>query len=256
MLLHDAGRPLEAVEAYRWLLETNEPAHFKSVVFGLRGFKGRYNLAMVYQELGDWAGAEEQWRLVVQEVPRYRPGWQGLSDVLLRRGKLTEAMQLAEQLRNDKFLPGEAFVIRVKVALVRGDIATAWSEVENAAREVPADLEPLRTLCQCLFESGNFAEAARGLEEWVRRSPQDASAYQNLGVTYHRLGRLQKAEEGYRQALRHRPDSPILWTFLGNVLNELGQREQAVHAWQEALRLDPSNQELREMLGRIGRLPP
>src|SRR5207244_2791707 len=98
LLLHEAGRLEEAVGAYRHLLETDEAGHFKSVVSGLRGFKARHNLALVYQELHDGDRAEEQWRQVVEEAPRYRPGRRGLGEALLREGKVQEAPRLAEAL--------------------------------------------------------------------------------------------------------------------------------------------------------------
>jgi tetratricopeptide (TPR) repeat protein len=98
LLLHDAGRLEEAAQAYRHLLETDEPAHFKSVVKGLRGFLGRHNLALVYQDMGHWARALEQWRLVVQEAPDYRAGWQGLHDALVHEGKCEEARAIGPRL--------------------------------------------------------------------------------------------------------------------------------------------------------------
>lgn len=49
-------------------------------------------------ELGALVKAEEQWRMVVAELPNYRLGWRGLGDVLIRQGKLGDAMSLANRL--------------------------------------------------------------------------------------------------------------------------------------------------------------
>jgi GT2 family glycosyltransferase/2-polyprenyl-3-methyl-5-hydroxy-6-metoxy-1,4-benzoquinol methylase/Tfp pilus assembly protein PilF len=100
ILLHERGRLEEAVRAYQDLLQTAEERHFTSVDRGLRGFKARQNLALVYEDLGELARAEEQWRRVVEERPGYRPGWRGLGEVLLRQGQTQEALAVAGQLLN------------------------------------------------------------------------------------------------------------------------------------------------------------
>jgi tetratricopeptide (TPR) repeat protein len=89
-LLHEAGRLQEAERAYHAVLATEEEPHFRSMVRGLKGFLARQNLADVYTRLGDLPRAEEQWRRVVAEVPRYQAGWHGLKEVLRRQGKPTE----------------------------------------------------------------------------------------------------------------------------------------------------------------------
>ncbi|HEX4606664.1 MAG TPA: glycosyltransferase, partial [Urbifossiella sp.] len=90
MLLHETGRLREAAEAYRRVLAGGPARYFTSVDRGIRGYKARQNLAAVYADLGDWAGAEAEWRVVTAEVPRYRPGWRGLGEVLLQQGKIEE----------------------------------------------------------------------------------------------------------------------------------------------------------------------
>jgi GT2 family glycosyltransferase/SAM-dependent methyltransferase len=186
LLLQEAGRLEEAVRAYRHLLETDEGQHFKSVVWGLRGFKGRHNLALVYQDLGQWDRAEEQWRLVAEEAPRYRAGWRGLGEVLLRQGKTPEALRLAERLLGDRRLRGEGVILQVRALAALGDLPRAWGEVRRAAQECPGELEPLDALCRSLFEAGNWPEAERALQELVRQNPADPHAHYNLGVVYQR----------------------------------------------------------------------
>ena len=107
VLLHERGRLEEAARAYHDVLENREERHFTSVDQGLKGFKSRQNLAVVCGDMGDWAAAERQWRLVVQEVPAYRPGWRGLGEALLRQGKAAAVRDIIEQLPSDVTLRGE-----------------------------------------------------------------------------------------------------------------------------------------------------
>src|SRR5207247_2085066 len=67
-----------AIACGRRALESRDDLHFASVDEGLRGFKTRHNLAMYYQELGQFAEAEAQWQASVAEQPAFVPGWLGL----------------------------------------------------------------------------------------------------------------------------------------------------------------------------------
>jgi tetratricopeptide (TPR) repeat protein len=240
-LLHARGRLEEAIGAYRAVLETEEGPHFASVVRGIKGFLTRQNLAAAYLDLGDLARAEEQYRLVVGEVPCYRAGWRGLGEVLLRQGKKQEARATAERLLAEPRLRAEGRVLRVKAAAAERDAAGAWAEVERTQRETPADLEPLQALCQALFEKGDLPEAERALRELVRREPQNGAAYHNLGMVYQRMGQRNLAAEAYRKALDHRPDWPATYVHLGNALKDMGNLEEAERCWTEARRLDRDN---------------
>ena len=55
------------------------------------------NLATVYTDMGDLERAEGEWREVVRAMPDCRPGWRGLSEVLLRTARYQEVQAVAEQ---------------------------------------------------------------------------------------------------------------------------------------------------------------
>ncbi len=82
LLLHEQGRLREAAACYEDLLAHRDEWHFTSVVRGITSYLARHNLAVVYRDLGDLRQEEEQWRRVLEEVPDYRPGWQGLNECL------------------------------------------------------------------------------------------------------------------------------------------------------------------------------
>lgn len=251
VLLHDLGRPGEAARAYLDVLENREERHFTSIDRGLKGFKARQNLAVAYADAGDLARSERQWRQVVRDEPRYRPGWRGLGDVLLRRGKAEEARALSDQLSADDTLRAEGRMLRARVALAGGDLAAARAELEAAAAERPGDLDVLRAACEFLYEHGTPEEAGRALQDLAQRDPRDASALHNLGTTLLRAKRYGAAASAFRQALRLRPHAPAMYLHLGYALKEDGRAGEAVAAWEEALRLDPADPAARDELRRV-----
>jgi GT2 family glycosyltransferase/2-polyprenyl-3-methyl-5-hydroxy-6-metoxy-1,4-benzoquinol methylase/tetratricopeptide (TPR) repeat protein len=87
LLLHARGRLREAAAAYEDLLARREEGrHFASAADGVDGHLARHNLALAYEELGEYGRAEEQWRRLMRERPDYEPGRRGL-DLLRRRAQ-------------------------------------------------------------------------------------------------------------------------------------------------------------------------
>jgi tetratricopeptide (TPR) repeat protein len=240
-LLHERGRHEEAVRVYRSLFRKPSQCYFSSMNRGITGFLARQNLALVYTDMGDLPSAEEQWRLVVQEQPRYRAGWRGLGDTLLKQHKMPEALDLAEQLIAGEALRAEGLVLRGQVAAAGGHPHDARHDLESAVANRPDDPDLREPLCRFLFDHADPHEAEGALKELIGLDPQNAAAHHNLGTTYLRLGRPEDAVEAFQQSLQLRPNASGTWLELGNALETCGRVGDAVAAWEQALRLDPGN---------------
>ena len=251
VLLHDLGRMEEARRAYLDVLENREERHFTSVDRAITGFKARQNLAVVAADLGDMADAEHQWRAVVREAPRYRTGWRGLGDILLRLGRLNDAHSLAEKLIRDDVLSVEGMLLKHRVALIQGRLQEARMQVTRATMEYPNDLEALRSLCQFLFAHGTPDEAELALRHLIARDPEDASAHHNLGTLLLRCHRLEESEQAYRQSLCHRADHLGTYLQLGYVLRASGRTGEAAVAWKRVLQLSPGHPEASAVLREL-----
>jgi FkbM family methyltransferase len=250
-LLQAQGKLAEAVRAYEELFLACEERHFSSVVRGLQGHLARHNLAVGLTDLGELARAEEQWRRVVGEAPRYRPGWRGLGESLLAQGKLDEAAGLAQELQAGP-LRVEGLILQGQVAAARGELAKARQYLEEAVRERPEDDAALQALCRFLFERGSPGEAEGPLRQLLKRHPEDGAAHHNLGTACLQQGRPEEAATAYRASLQHRPDYAATYVCLGHALHACGRPEEAARAWQEGLRLEPGNREARQALEQLG----
>ena len=143
LLLHEAGRLDESAVAYMSILNGDGERYFASVDRGIRGFKARQNLALVYADMGDLVRSEEQWRLVVQEAPRYRAGWRGWGEALLRQGKREEARSLTDRMLPAEHLRGDGLVLQGWIAAADGDVAESKRLFREAAALRPNDPEAL-----------------------------------------------------------------------------------------------------------------
>jgi GT2 family glycosyltransferase/tetratricopeptide (TPR) repeat protein len=252
ILFHEEGRLEEAAAAYRAILGGGGRRYFASMDRGICGFKARQNLALVYADQGDLGRAEEQWRLVVQEAPRHRPGWRGLGELLLRRGNAPDAAALADRLLADEALRAEGELLHGQVAAAAGARDEARRRFRAAAAARPDDPERVEVCCRFLFEHGEPAEAEAALARLLGLRPQDASAHHNLGTVYVWQGRAREAAESYQRSVRLRPESAATWLCLGDALRDLGRPGEAAEAWGHAARRDPGGPEAAEALRRAG----
>jgi GT2 family glycosyltransferase/tetratricopeptide (TPR) repeat protein/2-polyprenyl-3-methyl-5-hydroxy-6-metoxy-1,4-benzoquinol methylase len=247
-LLVDQERLAEAAHAFRDLLDRPDDVHFASVPRGLNEHMARRNLAAVYTRLGDLPAAEREWRKVTQETPRYREGWRGLGDLLVRSSRWEEASQLADKLVANERLGAEGRVIRANLMSKLGRQAEARQDFEQAAAQYPRDTWLQSRLCEFLFYHATPPELETGLQELLRRDPEDPSAYHNLGEALRRLGRLDDAEAALRRSLEIRPRYPLTMLHLGFVLKDLGRPADAVTVLSEALALVPDDQAVQQAL--------
>jgi glycosyltransferase involved in cell wall biosynthesis len=95
------------------LLAVRPAAYFASIDTGLRGYKARHDLAVVYCQQGRPAEASEQWPLALTERPDFVPSWLGLAELDLKAGDWTDLETVAQRLeKQDQAL--EAAVLRAR----------------------------------------------------------------------------------------------------------------------------------------------
>jgi tetratricopeptide (TPR) repeat protein/GT2 family glycosyltransferase len=255
VLLQDDGRLRQAELANRAALANDDAPHLASFDQGIVGHKCRQNLAALYFEMGAVHKAEAEWRQIVADVPGYRPGWEGLLELLLLQGKLDEARELPQRLLSQQTaLAGTAVTLASRVAAAVGNVGTARWILETGVRECPADHAPLEALCELLFLHDQPAEAEGPLQELVRRRPANPGAWHNLGTVSMRLGRIEQAIEAFQTSLKHRPDAPLTHLSLGYALATAGRRAEAAKAFQACMRLalgEPAAEEAARQLAAL-----
>jgi len=84
LALREHGDRVGAERCFLHLMENREGSHFASLDTGLRGYKARHNLAVLYCEQGRFAEAEAQWRTALAEQPNFEPASAGLKQLCVR----------------------------------------------------------------------------------------------------------------------------------------------------------------------------
>jgi predicted O-linked N-acetylglucosamine transferase (SPINDLY family)/glycosyltransferase involved in cell wall biosynthesis len=195
LLLQERGDPAGAESCLLALLSTEPGPHFASTDAGLRGYKARHNLAILYRRSGRHGEAEAQWRLAVRERPDFLPAWLGLGEGHLRRA---EWGQLEEVARRMEGLPEggvEAAVLRGRAWLARKEFGAARAALEEAVARWPQVLGPRVFLSYALLQGGTDPTAAeRALLAVLELDPTNAEARHNLALLRRERGPATQGE--------------------------------------------------------------
>jgi protein O-GlcNAc transferase len=183
-----------------------------------------FALACQYHQVGNFAQAEQLYRLIIQSVPSHAGAYANLAHVCAAQKKLAEA--------EDGFR---------QVTLLHPQDADAHNNLGNAQSE-----------------QGKLEEAAVSYRHALALRPSFAAAHYNLGNTLKQQGKLDEAAASYRRALQLKPDYDMSHVNLGNILLAKHDLTQAVRHYELALRLNPRNFQAQTNLGvaksRLGRL--
>jgi GT2 family glycosyltransferase/Tfp pilus assembly protein PilF len=181
-LRRDQGDLSGAETCLTRLLDCRPAAHFASIDKGLRGYKARHNLAVVYYQQSRRAEARVQWQLALAERADFVPAWLGLAEVHLQEQDWS-ALEAAAQRLEEQGQEPEAAALRARAHLARRDFAAARALLEAALVAHPQALAPRVVLSHVLLQEGrDLAAAEQALREVLAVDPDNREALHNLAV--------------------------------------------------------------------------
>jgi tetratricopeptide (TPR) repeat protein len=140
----------------------------------------RWNLAVLLENGGDAAGAEEQWRAAIRLQPQAALPRINLAKLLERVGRQPEALTLyAEGLHiNPEYFP--ARLALGLLCLANDRIAEAIHHLGLAARQRPEAVDVRLALGQALVRANRRSAAEREFREVLRIDPGNVQAQEQL----------------------------------------------------------------------------
>ena len=114
LILRELGDALGAETTLLRLLRASRGVGFANVDDGLRGYKARHNLAVIYEETGRVAEAEAQWRAAVVENAQFSTGWLRLGELYLKLGRWDDLEEAACGLTDCAAGGAKASVLRAR----------------------------------------------------------------------------------------------------------------------------------------------
>jgi tetratricopeptide (TPR) repeat protein len=163
--------------------------------------------AQLWDELGEDGKAISAYRRALQQHPRDVDARRALTQVLLRGGRLEEA--LVEQQQLLRTLPDDPSIVIAHAELLR--------------------------------QVGRFDEALEIVSTASRRAPRAVALHRALSELYARWGDTARAEAELALLTKLDPDDPAHLIALGSERFERGEREAALSVWKKLLEVVPGD---------------
>ena len=228
----NAGRYLEALEAYNRALELNADS---VDIYNSRGF--------VYLQLGQYQQAIEEYDHAIELYPANAAAYSNRGFTYFRLTAYQQA--IADYEHAVTLNPNDAEVyMRYGDALYSlRDFTSASEKYEQAIRLDPNNPSSYLNKGMALATSSRYIEALVSIEQTIRLDPTYTAAYLQKGNLLFSLERYQEAMFAYMKALQLvrevgdvKEEGSIL-SSLGTVYNTLGKLEEALQYYQQALKL-------------------
>ncbi len=188
---------------------------------------------------GEPAGAERLAREVIAERPSMGLAWYLLSQVLLDRGAIGEAIATMEEAVR-LGAASDALVRQLGLSLAEvGRFAEALAALERFGDSDDPDV--LNALGRVLSEAGRQGQARERLARVLAADPRNPVALQNLALVALRGEQWAEAGRHAEAALAIDDGLAEAWNYLGTARYNTGDPRGAVAAWERAVAADPDN---------------
>lgn len=239
------GRAAEAKQLYEKVLEINPD---NATV--------RYNLGIIYKQLGDYERGVEEWRKVARSEPGHPNVHINIGNYHFSRGELEQAhKQFQAEIRHNPRNPLGHF-----------NMGNYWRRVgdkERAARQwlktlqLKGDMEACRLrLGSLYFEDNQLARAEEQFEAVLRHYPRSAPGLFNLGHVRYKQGRVAEAAVLYEKSAAAESSFVDPLINAGSIyIRELNQPQKGAALLQQALKRNPNHpgaDAIRQTLAGMG----
>jgi tetratricopeptide (TPR) repeat protein len=260
VLLQEAGDFAEAANCLRSLLVKSPGSYVETGVDpGLRGYRARHQLALIYREQKQDEQAEKEWQAVLTERPDCAEAWVGLADLYLAQKQTTAVERLLQRLETEPQRRDERAIVHARLCAFRQEFEQGRRLLEEALQRSPQRIALHMALSRLLLEENRDAAAIQNALHRVL-SLDPAHSWARTTLTGF-LGRSPTAAargvEKRSQALPFPPlpacsgeqaDNPLTLFHLGSVHHESGRHAEAVPFFRRSLACLPLGHSLRRKL--------
>ncbi|MEE8389924.1 MAG: tetratricopeptide repeat protein [Anaerolineae bacterium] len=175
-----------------------------------------------------------------------------LTRLLILEGRMTEAMQSAEQATKMAVSAREnaaAWAIRGMAYDWNGDVAEAIDACNRAIDLDPTYAEGYAYLAEAYADAGRWADATQAAQTALQLDKRSVDAHRNYGYVLEIQGNYWGAVEAYEKALEIHPNLAYIHVSVGRNYRRLGDIDAAVNSFQRATQVSPGNAQAHFELG-------
>ena len=238
--LLQAGKPEEAAQIYRHMLEQNPDSAWTA-----------YNLALALEAMHDTKGAEDALRKGIDIDPKQAKIRAELGQLKLTEGDMDSAQKWLQSALD---LQPQLVDARGNLAMIyarKGDLATADKLLRQALEDDPQYKEGHLNLGLILAQQGKTAAAEQELDKALALAPQDPNTLSTVGKAKAQMGKMSEGIALLRKVVALRPDLAAAHLDLGLALADSYDLPGALVEINEAVRLAPQSGVVHFYRGRV-----
>jgi tetratricopeptide (TPR) repeat protein len=213
-----------------------------------------YSIAVISQQVEDFADADEQYRRVLALKPRDpNPVMFNLGLVGESRKDVDTALSWYRRVgEGEFFIPAQ---LRIAGILAKRDGMEAGRRFLREARNVESDAPEIRNQLylaesQLLRDARAYEDALKLLSEAIAGTPDAADLLYDRAMVAEKLDRLDMLEADLRRVIEIQPDRSHAYNALGYTLAERNLRlDEAGELIRKALQLSPDDAFIQDSLG-------
>ena len=153
-----------------------------------------------------YSDIETLWRTTIEKNPRAWMAHNNLCALLLKRGKVDEAIVHFQYTLKIKSNEVGAEANLGNALLQKGRLDEAIAHYSTALQMRPDDAEVEYNLGNALLRKGQLQEAIAHYQKALELNPAYADAHNNLGILFFQQGKLDQAIAHYQKALELNPE--------------------------------------------------
>lgn len=211
-------------------------------------------LAESYENLGEDASAEREYRWLLTAGSDREAARRGLARVYLKGKRYDDAMKVLTEAA--AAVPGDREIHRLMgdVYRAKGNLPEAEKEYRLAGVAEAISPDDYVREGDRLFLAREYDRAVEAYQHALGMRPRWPDTLGKLGDAFMAAGRDDEAIQAYRQSLDIDGSNSSIHYALGVLYERKGQLDDAVAHYQQALRYDPNNGDPRRRLADIDTL--
>jgi len=211
-----------------------------------------YHLGIAFDQLGNLARAESEWRDAVRLRPDLGEAQRALAAVALRKGDMDTLAATADQISRLQPTSPDGYALRAAAEMNRKNLSSAEQFIRKAIEVAPesplgyVQMGNLRSLQK------QWPDAERSYQQALDKDPSSSDALSGLMNLYIAQKQYDKAVAAANSQIAKAPNNSAFYDLLGTVLyNNKKDLKGAEDALRKAATLDPKNSDALLKLGQV-----
>jgi tetratricopeptide (TPR) repeat protein len=211
-----------------------------------------YQLGIAFDQLGNLARAESEWRDAVRLRPDLAEAQRALAAVALRKGDMNALEQSASQIISLQPVSPDGYGLRAISFINRKQLARAEEDIRKAIEVAPQSAVGYIQMGNLRLIEKQYSDAERAYQQGLDHDPSSADALSGIMNTYLVQKQVDKAVAAANAQIAKAPNSSAFYDLLGTALfNNKKDMNGAEAALKKAAELDKNNADALLKLGQV-----